>query len=88
MIPADLMQSLSSNKVQLITGLVVVVVVFVLLRAMSRLLRFALVLGVGAALGLGAAYGLARLGVGDKAVWWIGVGITLVVLFLGMRRGK
>jgi hypothetical protein len=88
MIPADIGVLLATYKVQLVAGLVLVVALFLLLKAMARLLRFGVVLAAGAAVGGGAAYGLFRAGVPAQYAWWTAVGLTLIVLLLGMRKRR
>jgi hypothetical protein len=84
----EFLSFLGPHRTQVIVGLVVVVVAFILLRAVASLLRFGVVLAIGAAVGIGASYLLTRLGVQSKYAYWTAIGVTLVVLLLGMRRKK
>jgi hypothetical protein len=78
----------AAYKVQLLSGLAVVVLAWGLVRTMVRLLTFLLVLAFSAAVGIGAAYGLTRVGVPEQAAYWGAVGITFVVLLLGTWRDE
>ncbi|MBI5488705.1 MAG: hypothetical protein HY905_15330 [Deltaproteobacteria bacterium] len=86
---ADIAATWALYKTQIIVGLVVVVAAFVLLKTMVKLVKFALLLGIGGGIGVGSAYGLTRLGVQGQHAYWGAVGITLAVLLLGsLRRRK
>ena len=85
---ADIAAAWAEYKVQIVVGLAVVLVSFVLFRTAFKLVRFALVLGIGAGIGIGAAYGLTQLGVPGRLAYWGAVLITLVALLLGARQRK
>ncbi len=85
---ADVAALWEEYKVQLVVGLAVVLVSFVLFRTAFKLVRFAMVLAIGAGLGIGAGYGLTRLGVPGRVAYWGAVLITLVALLLAARRRK
>jgi hypothetical protein len=78
----------ATYKVQILVGLAVVVVAFLLLRVVGRIFRFGAMLALGAGLGVGAAYGMTRFGVPAQFAYWGAVVITLVVLLLGTRRAR
>ena len=78
----------AAYKVQILSGLAVVVVAYGLVRTMVKLVTFLVVLAFAAAVGIGAAYGLTRLGVAGQAAYWAAVLITFVVLLLGTWRDE
>jgi hypothetical protein len=88
MLFADIAAAWAAYKVQIIAGLVVVLAAFLLLKTMVKLVKFALLLGLGGAVGIGSAYGLTRLGLGGQYAYWGAVGITLAVLLLGSWRRR
>jgi hypothetical protein len=83
MTSADLAAWWAAYHAQILVGLAVVVVSFVVLKAMGRVVRFVVLLAVGGAAGIGTAYGLTRLGVPGKLAYWGAVAIALVVLLAG-----